>query len=125
MNRPRIAKLFLDVSMCLGHDGLIDIAKKARVNVNELAEGDLLMFINRKGTRLKVLGAQGAVLGYLRMPGNRPLMLEALQYIPQTFGAEGFSYDKACQFALAKRGLVSQEGKWYTTSKPTRSSAHA
>lgn len=100
---PRILKLFLDVHMGLGHDGLALIARTAKVKLENLASEDLLMFLNRAGDKMKVLGAQGQVLGYLKMPKHRRIMKEALQYIPHTFGASGFDYDKACKIALEKR----------------------
>lgn len=103
MSQPRILKLFLDVHMGLGHDGLIEIAKKGKVKINDLNESDLVMFINKHGDKLKVLGAQGKVIGYLKLPEKRRIMLEALQYIPHTFGSNGFDYDSACKIVLEKR----------------------
>ena len=34
---------------------------------------------------------------------NRPIAKDALQYIPQTFGANGFDYERACEIALRRR----------------------
>lgn len=103
MNTPRILKLFLDVHMGLSHEGLRKLATKANVKLDLLGASDLLMFLNKTGDKMKVLGAQGKVIGYLRLPNNRPIMREALQYIPQTFGCNGFNYDAACNIALTKR----------------------
>lgn len=103
MSKPRIFKLFLNVHMGLGHDGLSKIALKGKIKLQELNESDLIMFLNTKGDKLKVLGAQGKVVGYLRNPDKRPIMREALQYIPHTFGASGFDYDAACAAALQQR----------------------
>ena len=101
--KPRILKLFLDVHMGQGHDGLARIARKAKVNLQQLDTSDLVMFVNKNGDKLKVLGAQGRVVGYLKMERQRRIMKEALQFIPQTFGANGFDYDAACRVALEKR----------------------
>lgn len=98
-----IARLFLDTHMGLSHPGLIEIAKKAKINVDKLGTDELLMFINRRCNKVKILGAQGKVIGYLRTPDEKPLMLEALQYLPQTFGAAGWDYSDACRIALAKK----------------------
>jgi hypothetical protein len=103
MSNPRIRKLFLDIHMGLGHDGLVAIAVKNKIKINELSEEDLLMFMNKRGDKLKVLGAQGKVIGYLKLPNNRKIMGEALQYIPQTFGSSGFDYDQACRAALTRK----------------------
>lgn len=106
MKNPKIFKLFLDTPMYLSHDGLTEMARKAKVKIEELEEGDLLMFLNKAGDKLKILGAQGKVIGYLRMPKQQKIMREALQYIPQTFGANGFNYDAACMKSLtSKLGL--------------------
>lgn len=104
MAKARIIKLFLDVNMGLSHDGLTYMAKKeGKVKLEELAEGDLLMFLNKHGDKMKLLGAQGKVIGYLKLPNKRRIMKEALQYIPETFGATGFDYEKACEKALFQR----------------------
>lgn len=104
MNKQaRIFRLFLDTHMGLGHTGLCELAQKAKINVNSLAEDDLLMFLNKHGDKMKLLGAQGRVIGYLKLPDRRPIMKEALQYIPKTFGSSGFDYDAACLKALQKR----------------------
>lgn len=111
MANPKIFKLFLDTHMGLGHDGLAKIAMKGKVKLAELAADDLLMFLNRAGDKLKVLGAQGRVIGYLRMPGQRKIMREALQYIPATFGAKGIDYDAACIEAFKTRGIYGETPK--------------
>ncbi len=105
----RIRKLVENVHMGLGHEGLAKLLKRAGINVNSLAEGDLIMCLNTKGDKLKVIGGRGLVIGYLRMPRSQRIMKEALQYIPRTFGASGFDYDAACKTSLEKRlGLNKQ-----------------
>lgn len=102
MSRPRIFKLFLDVNMNLSHRGLAEMAVKARCNPETLSEEDLLMFINKAGDKLKILGGGSKVIGYLNLKGRR-IMMDAIQYIPQTFGSTGFDYDQAVRTALTKR----------------------
>lgn len=99
----QIRKLFLDVHMGLSHDGLNELARKNKVKPETLATGDLLMFINRKGDKMKVLGAHGMVIGYLRMPKHRPISIEALQYVPETFGGSAMEYDSALRQMLVNK----------------------
>lgn len=89
--------------MGLGHDGLRRLAIKGSVNLDALASDDLLMFLNKRGDKLKVVGAQGRVLAYLKMPGGQRIMREALQYIPATFGHSSFDYSSACSKVLHER----------------------
>lgn len=103
MSRPKIFKLFLNTHMGLGHEGLAKIAAKSKIKLMELDEKDLIMFLNTKMDKLKVLGAQGKVVGYFRSPERRPIMAEALKYIPHTFGSTGFDYDAACEMALKEK----------------------
>lgn len=71
--------------------------------MHKLSEGELVLCLNKHGDKMKVIGCKGLVLGYLKMPDKQRIMFEALQFLPQTFGATGFSYDAACKKALESR----------------------
>lgn len=102
--KPTIRLVIEGVNMGLGHIGLAALLKKqAKLDVEELTGTDLIMCINGHGDKMKVIGARGLVIGYLRMPNKMRIMKDALQYIPQTFGSGGFNYDKACEEALSNR----------------------
>ena len=100
MTQAKIFKLFLDVHMGASHDGLTRLAEKAKLDVTTLQDGDMLMFLNRKCDKLKVLGARGKVIGYLRMEKGQRIMRESIQFLPRTFGAGGFDYNRAVSMAL-------------------------
>jgi hypothetical protein len=89
----------------LGHEGLMHLCKhKFSLDLAKLDDRDLVVFLNRGKDKLKIVGRQGIVLGYVRLPKGR-LMLDAIQYIPETFGGKGFNYDAALKKALAERLL--------------------
>lgn len=112
----RIRLLVEGVHMGLGHDGLAKLLKKQlKIEVSELNPGDLVMVLNRRGDKLKVIGTRGLVIGYLRMPDGNRIMKDALQYLPATFGAKGFDYDTACKAALESR--LNQHAQ-FKTRKP-------
>lgn len=91
-------------SMQLGHEGLAKLLKKdANVDITKLEPGSLIMCLNTAGDKLKVIGAFGMVIGYLKMPKGQKIYKEAFQYLPQCFGATGFDYTKAVRLALEKR----------------------
>lgn len=89
--------------MGLSHVGLAKISEKFGTKVEQLGGDSLLMFLNSKGDKLKILGKQGQVLAYLRTKNGQKLALDAIQYIPQTFGGGSFNYEAALQTALNKR----------------------
>lgn len=103
MAKPTVLKLFLDTHMGLSHHGLAELAKAARIPLRSLAAGDLLLFLNKKGDKMKILGGHGRVIGYLKMLNGQRIEKEALQYIPQTFGSSGFDYDAALLLTLNKK----------------------
>lgn len=104
MSQPRIFKVVLGVHMGLGHDGIAELLKEqVKIDVRNLNDGDLILCLNRQGDKMKLLGHKGLVIGYLRMPDKQKIMLDALQYIPMTFGGGSFNYDAAAKKALLKR----------------------
>lgn len=102
--RVEIIRLIDNVHMGLGHDGLAKLCKeKFKLHLDKIPDGQLVMFLNRGRDKLKIMGGQGKVLGYIRMPHEQKLMLDAVSYLPQTFGSGGFSYDEALKKALSDR----------------------
>jgi len=107
----RVVYTATGMDLRLGHEGLIRQLNRSayfrerKQKVEELPVGSLVYCLNTQETKLKALGGKGMVVGYLRTPGNRKLYREALQYLHETFGADGFDYDAATKKALAKRGL--------------------
>lgn len=87
--KPRIVAVVDNVHMGLGHEGLRGLAKLHRLPIEGLAQGELLLFLNRAKDKIKMVGHGGQVIAYFKMPHGRRLPLEAIQYIPQTFTADG------------------------------------
>lgn len=109
MSASRIRRLVSGVHMGLGHDGLRLLLAKAvskggaNTDVTSLQDGDLIMVLNTKGDKLKVIGCKGLVIGYLKMRKGERIMKDALQYLPATFGGNTFDYDAACKLVLEER----------------------
>lgn len=107
----KIVYVARDVDLRLGHEGLIRVLNRSKFmkereqTVENLPIGSLIFCINTQKTKLKAIGGHGMVLGYLRTPKNQRLYDEALQYLPETFGADGFDYDAASKRAM--KGVVS------------------
>jgi hypothetical protein len=97
----KLIRVLEPVHMGLGHDGLAKLLKEQhKIDVTKLEEGALIACINKAKNRLKLLGAQGQVLGYLKLHGERRIHMDALRFIPQTFGAKGLDYDAALAKSL-------------------------
>lgn len=107
----RIAGAWVNVNMGKGHQSLALFARQKGKDPKRLGEDELLLFINRKNDKMKVMGHGGLVIGYLRLESGK-IDMEALQYIPTTFGANGLDYPAALRQALEQRlaRRATQEG---------------
>lgn len=100
----RIMLVVEDADMRCRHEGLLLQAVKKGVKRKELRRGNLIVFLNRAKSHLSVLGFRGeedvfGVLSSYKSPHGR-VPLEAVQYIPEMYGADGFSMDRAIKEAL-------------------------
>ena len=99
----RFALVLDNVNMGLGHDGLTALAMKLGIDPSKLQAAELILYINRAKDKIKILGKEGKVLGYLRFPKGKRISTEAIQFIPQTFSDSGeINYDAALKEALGK-----------------------
>lgn len=104
MSAPRIVTVLQGVHMGLGHHALAELIRvKLHKKVSDLTFGQVILCLNKKGDKLKAIGAQGMVLGYVKTPTGQKLMLDAVQWLPKTFGAAGFNYDAAVKKVLVER----------------------
>lgn len=93
--KPKIVAAIANVSMASGHDGLMQIARKLKYKPEAMEAGSVLLFINKKRDKLKMLDLSGTVLGYVKMKSGRQMPLEAIQYISQTFSGGQIDIDRA------------------------------
>lgn len=89
MSQPRLVAAISNISMNLSHDGLSAVADKHGIKMDKLEDHELVLFINRARDKLKLLGAKGVVLGYVRTRKGQTLPLGAVQFIPETFSGRG------------------------------------
>jgi hypothetical protein len=108
----RIVRCIDNVNMGLGHPGLSELARKFKLYPEKLAPQECIVFLNRAKDKLKVMGSEGRVIAYLRMPRGQRMRLESIQYIPQIFAATGkIDYDAACKESLIRSLGTGKEGK--------------
>jgi hypothetical protein len=100
----RTIKLFTNVHMGQSHRGLSLIAARGDAHLDRLGDGEIVMFLNTKMDKLKIMGAGGLVVGYLKMISGRRIDMQAIQHIPNTFGSNGeLRYDQALRRSLEQR----------------------
>lgn len=94
----RTIRYFPAVHMANSHDGLKQIAKKEKIDLDALAPGELVIFTNAPFTALK-LYASGHVYAYYRAPRGR-LNALMISKIPASFGGGKLIFDAALKDAL-------------------------
>ncbi len=96
----KIVRVFFDVHLGNGHDGLATLAKKNDVDVKNLDPGEFCIFINTRRDALKMYAA-GFTIAHLRLPNGR-LDLRMISMIPKFFNGSEIEYTKAMQELLTK-----------------------
>ena len=110
MSTPRIRAVVDNCNMALSHDGLNAVAVKLKVDPAKLERNELIVFLNRAKTRMKVLGGGGAVIGYVRMSDKSRIPLEAIQYLPEVFSNSGkIDINQAVEKLLVTRLKLNRE----------------
>jgi len=106
MSGGRIVRVFLDVNLAQGHDGLRDEAKRGKVTTDKLEPGEYVVFVNRAQDRVKIYTGNG-VLAYLRSKGQR-IDLSVISKIPAAFKNNGkLDYDSELAKILKEKLPVS------------------
>jgi len=85
----------------LGHPGLSALARKYKLDVNNLGAGEFVVFINPRHTKMKIYAAN-EVLCYIR-PKDGRVSLDTVRYFPAVFNAKGkIDYDEALRLSLTE-----------------------
>jgi hypothetical protein len=87
--------------------GLWSQAQEAGVKIERLSSGDLLVFLNKRRTSIVIMGKitvtdEGGLMSYWKSPSGR-VPMEAIQYIPQSLGADGLDMTAAVRKGLESR----------------------
>lgn len=97
----RVVRCFLNADMRNGHEGLRLVAAKEKIDVDKLAPGEFVVFVNAAKDRLKIY-THSRVLAYQHQKGVR-INLKTIAEIPRAFAATGrIDYDKALKTTLEK-----------------------
>lgn len=97
----KLLRVFLNADLRCAHDGLKAMAKKQKVKLEELKEGELVLFVNAERNRIKLFGANN-VLAYLKLDRGR-IDFRTISLIPRAFSASGkIDYDSALKEVITK-----------------------
>lgn len=99
----KIIRVFFDVDMRNGLDGLNRVATEHKLNLAELDQGEFVVFINSSKTILKLFATKDMYAHY-RSPSGR-IDTRMIQYIPTVFNGTRFKFDDALREALLKGGV--------------------
>lgn len=97
-----IIRIVFDADLRSGHKGLTSIAKSFKVDTNELAAGEYVIFVNRAMSALKMYAA-GNVVAHLKMPPRQRIDPDVIRVIPEFFNGKAIDYDSALKTVLEKK----------------------
>jgi len=88
----RLAQVILNVDLRNGHEGLLEIARKAGVDIDKLPVGHYVCFVNPQLNRFKIMtlapNRRGTIIAYYKQFEGR-IERETIQSLPQAFGVSG------------------------------------
>lgn len=88
-----IARVFLDIPMYYGFQGLKGVLRKGGVNPETMDSKKFIVFINKAGTAFKVMVGPHFLV-YHNNNGKK-FPLEAIQHFPEFFDGEAFDFSAA------------------------------
>ncbi len=87
----KLAHFFLDVDMRCGHDGLMEIVRKKKIQIKE---DDFIVFMNTSRTIIKMFcGSEEAILHYKKE--GRVIDPGIIKYMPKFCGGKQLNMDGA------------------------------
>jgi len=96
-----IARVFLDVNMGLGFQGLERIMNEAKIKKSTLSDKSFIVFVNRRATKFKLL-VGSTYLVYFNN-GDKRFPLEALSNLPLAFEGNKFNFNKAIERTIRQK----------------------
>lgn len=96
----KLISVFPNSDLRSGHYGLTILAKKNKRNPEDLTNGNFFLFLNRRQSAFKMLGANDVLIHYKSPRGM--VDLRTIEYLPHCFEAGEFVYDKALRTVFEK-----------------------
>ena len=97
----RVLHIIPCASMSNGHKGLAMLAKKAKINPDNLQPGQFVLFINKAGNACKLLAANSVLVHY-KHPKGHSLNYKALQLVPFFFDGQNLHYPEALKTIIKR-----------------------
>lgn len=106
LSRPSVIKTFLNADLRAGHNGLTKVAADYDLDLPNLQENQVVIFVNRKQNLMKAY-VPGNTIAFTR---RDYIDLNAIEKLPEAFGYKGkFDYDEALKISLEERlGLANR-----------------
>lgn len=102
----KITRVFLDTSMIMGFEGLRAVASKAK---SKLGPDTTVLFINKAHTSFKMVVNDQYIVYYKN--GHRRIPLDAIRYLPSTFGGSELEVQEAIKKSLISKIGFAEEWK--------------
>ena len=96
-----VVRLFPDTHMAYSHAGLIAIAEESGISVEKMGDEDLLLFLNRPQTAMKILDSRNVII-YFRHPKNHKIDQGIFRTLPWYVRGGKLDYKGAMKARLSK-----------------------
>lgn len=94
----KITRVYLDIDLRCSFQGLRKQLVADGLKIDLLSKGSMIIFLNRAGTKFKLLAGNDYLVYYNN--GDRRIPLDAIKYLPSYFDGTTASFDKVVEKSI-------------------------
>lgn len=100
----KIVRVIFNADLRCSHTGLRVVADELDIQLDELRNGEVVVFVNAKKNQLKLFGPMNSIVHFKNKDDSK-IDLRVLAQIPRFFNGKEFNYSKALKTTFTEGGL--------------------
>lgn len=98
----KLLQIVFNTDLRMGHKGLTDIARKLKLDPDNLNQGEFICFVNASKTSLKLFATSNTI-AYFKNKNNRIMDPGVIRILPRFFNGTELNYSKALESMIKEK----------------------